>query len=105
MKKTSVYLDEEHQRRLREIAEREGRSQSEVLREAIAHYSAFLNAAPDRTFVSAGSYEGDGEPMTQEEIDELMKGFGSDAYSGRWADLDAGRQEGSEAADRPGGAS
>jgi hypothetical protein len=38
MKKTSVYLSDEDRERLREIAEREGRSQASVLREAIAAY-------------------------------------------------------------------
>jgi hypothetical protein len=38
MKKTSVYLSDEDRDRLREIAEREGRSQASVLREAIAAY-------------------------------------------------------------------
>jgi len=38
MRKTSVYLGEEQAERLARLARQEGRSQAEILREAIAGY-------------------------------------------------------------------
>ncbi len=53
MKKTSVYLDDEHLLRLRRAAEAEGRSQSEILRDAIRLYTDRDNQPP-RTFAMDG---------------------------------------------------
>lgn len=52
MKKTSVYLDDEHLLRLKQAAEAEGRSQSEILRDAIRLY-ADRTDQPPRTFAMA----------------------------------------------------
>jgi len=50
VKKTSVYLDEGHVSRLRGIAEREGRSQADIIRDAIDLYD---REKPDRDFALA----------------------------------------------------
>ncbi|HMO54587.1 MAG TPA: CopG family transcriptional regulator [Tepidiformaceae bacterium] len=47
MKKTSVYLSDEDRERLSRLAERKGKSQAWVLREALLAYDA---SEPDRNF-------------------------------------------------------
>lgn len=74
MKKTSIYLDESDVERLRRLAEREGRSQAEIVRAAIAAYEA--QAQPDRDFALAGAWEGDGTSVADVPEDELLEGFG-----------------------------
>jgi predicted DNA-binding protein len=81
MKKTSVYLDEANAKRLRALAEEEGRSQAEVLRDAIYLYGARVRPARDRNFAIAKLTEADvlpGAPRPVSEIpdEELLKGFG-----------------------------
>ena len=74
MKKTSVYLDDEHVEQLRRVAEAEGRSQSEVLRDAI-----LLDASenrPPRTFAMDGVACGPGGSIADIPEEELLKGFG-----------------------------
>ncbi|MEA2641583.1 MAG: Ribbon-helix-helix protein copG family [Chloroflexota bacterium] len=75
MKKTSVYLDPEHLERLRWLAEREGRSQSDVLREAIMAYAA--RAGRERDFAMAGIGEGPGGSIADIPDEELLQGFGA----------------------------
>jgi hypothetical protein len=75
MKKTSVYLREEELLQLKQAAEAEGRSQSEVLREAIRLYTSRRNGPP-RTFALARSFRGDGRSMADIPEEELFEGFG-----------------------------
>jgi Arc/MetJ-type ribon-helix-helix transcriptional regulator len=75
MKKTSVYLREEELLQLKQAAEAEGRSQSEVLREAIRLYTSRRNEPP-RTFALARSFRGDGRSMADIPEEELFEGFG-----------------------------
>lgn len=74
MKKTSVYLTDEEVDVLRRLAEREGKSQATVLREALAAYDA--QSAPDRDFAFIGAGEGDGRSVADIPEEELMRGFG-----------------------------
>ncbi|MBA4181221.1 MAG: hypothetical protein C0506_11585 [Anaerolinea sp.] len=74
MKKTSVYLTESEVAILRRLAEREGKSQATVLREALAAYDE--QALPDRDFAFIGSGEGDGRSVADIPEEELMRGFG-----------------------------
>lgn len=86
MNKTSVYLSDEDRDRLNRLAEREGKSQAMVLREALAFYDAHQ---PDRDFAIFDALVGrDLEPLPdfktpqefQDYIDDvLMKGFGADS--------------------------
>jgi hypothetical protein len=78
MKKTSVYLEDEDVSRLRRLAEREGKSQARVLREALAAYDADL--PPDRNFALSACFEGDGTSIADIPDEELMKGFGEDSF-------------------------
>ncbi len=78
MRKTSVYLDEEQAARLARLARQEGRSQADILREAIAAYQP----APtrDRDFSLAAGFrriDGDRRSISQIPDDELLEGFGS----------------------------
>jgi hypothetical protein len=76
MKKITIYLDEIAVDRLRRLAAREGRSQAEVIRSAIALYE---EQKPDRNFLLAGSWHGDGRSVADIPEEELMRGFGEDS--------------------------
>ncbi len=77
MRKTSVYLDEQQAERLVRLARQEGRSQAEILREAVAAYQP----APrrDRDFALAAGFpriDDDRRPISQIPDHELLEGFG-----------------------------
>lgn len=78
MKKTSVYLTEAEADTLRILAERQGRSQAAVLREALAVYDE--HSVPDRNFEMDGIFDGDGTSVADVPDEELMKGFGADSF-------------------------
>jgi predicted DNA-binding protein len=77
VRKTSVYLDDRQAERLARLARQEGRSQAEILREAVATYEP--PASRDRCFeVAAGFLRIDGDSRAISEIpdEELLEGFG-----------------------------
>jgi predicted DNA-binding protein len=74
MKKTSIYLEDTDTERLRRLAAREGRSQAEIVRAALAAYEVQL--VGDRRFALAGAWEGDGTSVADLSEEELLKGFG-----------------------------
>ena len=77
MRKTSVYLDDEQAERLARLARQEGRSQAEILREAVAAYEP--PTANDRRFEIAAGFpriDGDPRPISQIPDEELLEGFG-----------------------------
>lgn len=74
VRKTSVYLDDDQAQRLARLAREEGRSQAEVLREAVATYQP--KPSQDRNFALAGSGRGDGSSIADIPEEELLKGFG-----------------------------
>lgn len=77
MRKTSVYLDDAQAIRLARLAREEGRSQAEVLREAVATYQP--KPSVDRNFAMAAGFkrtDGDCRPISQIPEDELLEGFG-----------------------------
>ncbi len=77
MRKTSVYLDDQQAERLARLARQEGRSQAEILREAVATYEP--PASRDRCFEVAAGFpriDGDPRPISQIPDEELLKGFG-----------------------------
>lgn len=75
MKKTSIYLEDIDRERLRRLAEREGRSQAEIVRAALAVYEA--RQAGNRSFALTGSWKGDGSSVADLAEEELLRGFGS----------------------------
>jgi len=87
MRKTSVYLSDEDRERLARLAEREGKSQALVLREALALYDA---SRPDRDFEIFNIEVDPGAPglphfETPQEFQdwldtEGLKGFGADSF-------------------------
>jgi predicted transcriptional regulator len=77
MRKTSVYLDDQQAERLARLALQEGRSQAEILREAVATYEP--PASRDRRFEVAAGFtpiDGDSRPISQIPDEELLEGFG-----------------------------
>jgi predicted DNA-binding protein len=78
MRKTSVYLDEQQAERLAALARQAGRSQAEILREAITAYR--LPSSPDRSFALAAGFariDDDTRPISQIPEHELLEGFGA----------------------------
>lgn len=77
MRKTSVYLTERESARLAELARAEGRSQAEIIREAITAY-----VPPGRgqgEFALAVGFDridADARPISEIPEDELLDGFG-----------------------------
>ena len=77
MRKTSVYLREQESRRLADLAASEGRSQAEIIREAILAYVPVADA--DRDFALAAGFpriDDDPRPISAIPEDELLDGFG-----------------------------
>ena len=78
MRKTSVYLDDLRAQRLARLARQEGRSQAEVLREAIDAYEP--KPSRDREFALAAGFariDADRRPISQIPERELLEGFGA----------------------------
>ena len=77
VRKTSVYLNDEQAERLARLARQEGRSQAEILREAVAAYQP--PPSRDREFALAAGFrriDGDARPISEIPERELLDGFG-----------------------------
>jgi Ribbon-helix-helix protein, copG family len=77
VRKTSVYLTELESRRLAELARSEGRSQAEIIREAIDAYRP--RAGGDRNFELLRGFEridDDDRAVADIPEEELLEGFG-----------------------------
>lgn len=77
MHKTSVYLTDRELRRLAELSRSEGRSQAEIVREAIAAYVP-RGRGEGEFAIAAGFSRIDRDPRLISELteDELLDGFG-----------------------------
>jgi predicted DNA-binding protein len=78
VRKTSVYLNDEQADRLARLASQEGRSQAEILREAIAAYQPAPSR--DRAFALAAGFrriDPDPRPISEIPESELLDGFGA----------------------------
>lgn len=71
--RTTVYLNTADYRRLKVLAEAEGRSAADLVREAVAEYAA-RRTAPERPRSLASFRSGRGD--LSERTDELLEGFG-----------------------------
>jgi len=71
MKKTTVYLPDHLKRALSQAAAKEGRSEAEVLREAVAQIAARIDAPAPRLPLFRGK-----GPSIAGDIDQALKGFG-----------------------------
>jgi Arc/MetJ-type ribon-helix-helix transcriptional regulator len=69
--KTTVYLPDELKRELERTASATGRSEAELIREAVQA----LIAAQQRPRPQGGLFEGD-DPTLSERVDEALAGFG-----------------------------
>jgi hypothetical protein len=72
--KTTVYLETADYRRLKSLADSQGRPAAALIREAIAEYTR-RHAAASRPR-SIGAFQGD--PDLSARTDELLDGFGDD---------------------------
>ena len=75
MRKTSIYLDDALAERIRRTAERTGKSQAKVIRDAIAEYTE-KKAPPKRQFTLAGIADCPGLSAADLTEEELLEGFG-----------------------------
>jgi ABC-type molybdate transport system ATPase subunit len=74
VRKSSVYLTEQQAERLARLAREEGRSQAEILRDAIASYQP--RDGGDRDFALDGCVTGAGGSIVDVDETELLRGFG-----------------------------
>ena len=74
MKRTTVFLDEPMLERARRLAEREGKSFAQVVREALASYLADGGKVPEagRRLPSITGMFSSGHTDTSERVDELL---------------------------------
>jgi ribbon-helix-helix CopG family protein len=75
MQKTTVYMEEETYRRLKQLARREGRAPAEMVREAVAEYT--VRHAPRRKPRSVGAFRSGRRDLARR-AEELLGGFGTD---------------------------
>jgi len=73
MQKTTVYMDEETYRKLKQIARGRGRPPAEMLREAVAEYT--VRHAPRRKPRSIGAFKSGRRDLGQR-AEALLTGFG-----------------------------
>jgi hypothetical protein len=73
MQKTTVYMDEETYRKLKQIARGRGRPPAEMMREAVAEYTA--RHAPRRKPRSIGAFKSGRRDLGQR-AEALLSGFG-----------------------------
>ncbi len=71
MKRTTIFLDEVLERRLKQRARAEGKSFAQVVREAVAAYVAFPRAGKRPLPSIAGKYSS-GHSDTSERFEELL---------------------------------
>ena len=77
MRKTTVYLSERESRRLAELARAEGRSQAEIIREAITAYVPAVKREGDFALAAGFARRDDGpRPISEIPEDDLLDGFG-----------------------------
>ena len=73
MKKTTIYLPDELMDQLETVARNEGRSEADVIRDAIAAIVAVRNPPPPRVPLPGVEL---GDPTVAERAGELLDGFG-----------------------------
>lgn len=77
MRKTSIHISDDQADRLARLAQAEGRSQAEIIREAISSYRP--RPKQDRNFALAGNFERidpDSHPISEISKAELLRRFG-----------------------------
>jgi len=74
--KTTVYLDAGDYRRLKQLAQSEGRTAAELVREAVAEYARRRGGPARPRTLGAGR---SGRSDLSERAEDLLAGFGRDA--------------------------
>jgi Arc/MetJ-type ribon-helix-helix transcriptional regulator len=72
MKKTTLYLPDELKRRIERLAREEGRSEAEIIRQAIEAAVSRAAAKPRIPLVGHGL----GDPSIARRVDRFLSGFG-----------------------------
>jgi hypothetical protein len=72
MKRTTVFLDESLERRLKQRARRDGKSFAQCVREAVAAYVATPSAGPRPLPSWVGMFSGGPPHDTSERVDEII---------------------------------
>ena len=75
MQKTTIYMDEDAYRRLKQLARARRRRPAEMVREAVAEYTA--RHAPRRKARSVGAFKSGRRDLGQR-AEDLLRGFGED---------------------------
>ena len=75
MQKTTVYMDAETYRKLKQLARAEGRAPAEMVREAVAEYTA--RRMPKRKTRSVGAFKS-GRKDLGSRAEELLAGLGEE---------------------------
>lgn len=80
VKKTSLYLEDEDVARLRRLADGEGKSQAQIIREALALYEPKYARRKDFPFFNSieGTWDETGRSVADIPEEELLAGFGHD---------------------------
>ena len=84
--KTTVYLNAADYRRLKSLAADEGRSAAELVREAVAEYTA---RATEREWPRSIGIMDSGDPHFAENYEDYLDGFGEDGLEDYFASLES----------------
>ncbi|MCY3548304.1 MAG: ribbon-helix-helix domain-containing protein [Gemmatimonadetes bacterium] len=87
--KTTVYLNAADYRRLKSLAADEGRSAAELVREAVAEYTA---RAKEREWPRSIGMGNSGDPHFAENYEDYLDGFGEDGLEDYFSALESSRQ-------------
>lgn len=99
--KTTVYLNAADYRRLKSLAADQGRSAAELVREAVAEYTA---RATEREWPRSIGMGDSGDPHFAENHEDYLNGFGEDGLEDYFSTPESSRQP-KDAGARPGGLS
>ena len=84
--KTTVYLNAADYRRLKSLAADKGRSAAELVREAVAEYTA---RATEREWPRSIGIMDSGDPHFAENYEDYLDGFGEDGLEDYFASLES----------------
>ncbi len=73
MKKTTIYLPDELKARVEKVAKSAGKSEADVIRDAVASAVGLLDAPEPRLPLTKKRL---GDPSIAERVDELLENFG-----------------------------
>ena len=98
--KTTVYLDAAEYRRLKSLAVEQGRSAAELVREAVAEYTARVTVRPWPRSIGMGD---SGDPDFAANYEDYLDGFGEDGLEDYYGSEGSPKIAGSSARRHPSG--